>query len=486
MSVALLASLLNEFYSCELPYFPVIEAEPTPKVKGRRKKAPALGKLIGFLTRKDLDLWVSDLDRLGREHKRIPREILNQGLSPAELLKLLPAGQSIPVLNSEGAKVAFWNESELIQAMGQLPRQSSLERPPHPQATSEQGKLKLLSQGRNDCSPVSENSRWLGNLLLRALPWPLYACDLQGKTLFFNSSFEEQILRKAKIKNSLQRAEKYLMEIVRKLLAQSFMEDSQSRYPHAALSTYDHSLSHYIRIVNLEEEGHLHGYLLVFQESEDPGFINEVKRHLASGSSLDEIIDEIERRIIFNALGSNGKNISHTAKALGIKRSTLQNKIQRLKIEKRFGPIREGPIRRHRALQAKAERLALQKPRKKVKVAGIQKKSLSEKAILKQNKARVKKKTSSKVISKQKNMTKEVSNAPADAQNKKATMQKKQDSLGKSNSTLQKKVEKSIDKLEMQALEEAQSKGQNLEQKAKVSEPRPFIPEAQEEKKRNT
>ena len=380
MFVALLASLLNEFYSYELPYFPVVEEELPQKVKGKQKKAQAVGKLLGFLRRKDLDLWVSDLSRLGHKHKHIPSEILSNHFSPTELLRLLPTDQSIPVFNLEGRKIASWSESQLIQAMGQLPGQPKLRALDPPQALKEnkENEIKPSPQRQQGASRsrVSENSHWLANLLLRAFPWPLYACDLQGKTLFFNSFFEEQILKQAKIKNSLQRAEKYFIEIVRDLLAQSFIEDPQRKHPHAALSTHDKSLSHYIRIVNLEEKGRVHGYFFVFQKGDDPGFAAEVKQHLASGSSLDEIIDEIEARLIFNALGSNGQNISHTAKALGIKRSTLQNKIQRLKIEKRFGPIQEGPIRRYRSSQTGPEEPSSQPAAKKMKVRGAQKKAL--------------------------------------------------------------------------------------------------------------
>ena len=424
--VALLASLLNEFYSCELPCFPVLEAEPLQvkpqrKVRGKQKQAQTLGKLLGFLTRKDLDLWVSDLERLGSKHKYIPKEILNNRLSPTEVLRLLPTGQSIPVFNSAGLKVASWSENELIQAMGQLPKQPSLEVLSHPQT------LKESKGKRQEPSGVFENSHWLASLLLRAFPWPLYACDLQGKTLFFNSLFEERILKKAKLKNSLQHTEKYLIELMRDLLAQSFIEDPQRKGSHRTLSAYDSFLSHYIRIVNLEEKGRVHGYFFVFQEGGDPGFTAEVNCRLASGNSLDQIMDEIEGRMIFQALGNNGQNISHTAKALGIKRSTLQNKIQRLKIEKRFGPIQEGPIRRHRSSETKKEKAAQEaavkksksKVKSKAKTISTREKALPKKKTLTQNKAQAKKKTSSKVVDKQKKPIKKKASSLVLPQNKK-------------------------------------------------------------------
>lgn len=358
--MALLASLLNEFYSYKLPYFPVLEPKPAQKVKGKgRKPKLTAAALLGFLRRKDLDLWVSDLDRLGHKHKHIPKEILKSDLSLTELLSSLPPGQSVPVFNLEGKKVASWGENQLIQAMGQLNKTPKLKVSHAPQTLGEKG-LRAANQAKTSPSHASENSRWLGNLLLQAFPWPLYACDLQGKTLFFNSLFEESVLKKSKMRNSLRYAEKYLIEVVRDLLAQSFIEGAQPKDPHAILSTYDKALFYNIGIVNLEEEGHVHGYFFIFQAGEDPGFRAEIKRRLASGNSLDDIIDEIESRLVFNALGSNGQNISHTAKALGIKRSTLQNKIRRLKIEKRFGPIQKGTIRRHRSSQTETKDFPLE------------------------------------------------------------------------------------------------------------------------------
>ncbi|PKL32813.1 MAG: hypothetical protein CVV45_10765, partial [Spirochaetae bacterium HGW-Spirochaetae-10] len=43
-----------------------------------------------------------------------------------------------------------------------------------------------------------------------------------------------------------------------------------------------------------------------------------------------------------------GQNVSHAAKALGVNRSTLQNKILRLDVNERFHRRVEGPVRRIR------------------------------------------------------------------------------------------------------------------------------------------
>ena len=401
--VALLANLLGEFYACQLPYFPVVEADSSPgKGEGKKLKGGSPPpSLAGFLTRKSLNLWASDMERLGHNYKHIPKNILSDSVGARELLKLLPSGQSVPVFNTKGAKIAFWTEKQLIQALGQLPEQEKTKADLYAEDPGPK-KIQAIpvreeSQKQAPFSHKSENSLWLANLLLEAFPWPLYACDLQGKSLFFNHFFEKRVLKKAKLKNSIKRAEKYFIEIVRDLLAQSFMEDPQRRQSHKILSLYDKFLSQHIYIVNIEERGHVHGYFFVFQEGEDPGFTAEIKRHLSSGSSLDEIMDEIEGNIIFKALGDKGRNISHTAKALGVKRSTLQNKISRLKIEKRFGYIQERPIRRQTL--SKKEKINEEKD-------DLPKEAMDTDQKRSQGLSQRKEKTLSKVVDKKKNTKK--------------------------------------------------------------------------------
>ena len=432
--MALLANLLTEFYACELPYFPVVEASTSlPQKTGKKKgKTQDSAKLVGFVTRKNLDLWVSDLSRLGHKHQRIPKEILNHSLEAAELLKFLPNGQSLPVFNTEGVKVAFWSENQLIQALGQLPEKTRGKTFKSPQTSPlERVEVKSLFSEQKERLPsrVSENSLWLSNLILGAFPWPLYACDLQGKTLFFNRSFEERVLKKTKLKNSLKRAESYLMEMVRNLLTQSFMEDVQNKDERVGLGLYDKFLSHYVRIVNLEEKSHVHGYLFIFQEGEDPAFAAEIKRHLASGNSLDEIISEIEGNIIFNALRDHERNISHTAKALRIKRSTLQNKIQRLRVGKRFSSIQAGPIPRHRSSSSHTSEEKSQAKKKtavkKTKASSTLKQPFSKKESPKLGDGKKQKLASSKVVHKKKNPQKSITSLSVPPQKEKQFVQKK-------------------------------------------------------------
>ena len=337
--MALLSGLLKEFYNSRLSYFPILDSNSSQVLKDTNEK----GELIGFLSRKSLSLWAADLKRLNKEHKRIPSELLNNSLSSTELLQALPENEAIPVLDNRGLRVALWDEDQFIEALGKFSKNSKKNK------RSKNSKKTLSSEKAilQENPQLPDNSRWLAGLLLGSIPWPLYACDINGKVLFFNKLFEKKILSKTKAKNSLRYMEGYLIELVRELLAKSFTDYPENQSD-MDLSTHDGPLGHSIRIISIKERDRVYSYFFIFQEGVDPTFTAEINRRLSSEKSLKGITDEIEGRIIFSALKRNGDNISHTAKALKIKRSTLQNKINYLDIRKNFGDIGTGIIHRNR------------------------------------------------------------------------------------------------------------------------------------------
>ncbi|MDD3823338.1 MAG: helix-turn-helix domain-containing protein, partial [Sphaerochaetaceae bacterium] len=54
---------------------------------------------------------------------------------------------------------------------------------------------------------------------------------------------------------------------------------------------------------------------------------------LPHAADVNEAKDEVERRIILEALDRNARKVSHAAEELGIHRATLYRKMQRLGIE---------------------------------------------------------------------------------------------------------------------------------------------------------
>ncbi len=337
----MLTRILNEFYRSNYPYLPVVD------VSNEAQK-----KLVGFLERFTLDRWVADKGRLEQKLESVPKELIHTHLTTSDLLSKSLGNHKISVFSTEGQIIDTWSEAQLIRSLADFQESNPQKEFQEDVQETKKYSLEKTVESKNNLVSSSDDTRWMGELLLQSFPWPLFACDLNGHTLFFNKLFEEKILKKNILKDSLRVAEKYLIEKVRELLAFAISENIENTvhqsFPASlyTLNTFDENLQSYLSILNIEENLELRGYFFIFQNNSDPGFQAEVKRSLASGLGLDKIIEEIESRIIYQSLIAHGHNISHAAKALKIKRSTLQHKVGRLELFKRFDTGKTGPIKR--------------------------------------------------------------------------------------------------------------------------------------------
>lgn len=327
--MALYQRLLRTFYRTGLPYLAVAGTQATPGEEIR---------IQAFLSRALLDRLMTDLERARSAADRIPADLLVAAPLPDELLPAVRKAGGIPVLSEAGDQVAFWDEASLLRAVASL-------RVPRVESASPEEKAAAAAE--SSAARAAAPQRWLAEMVLQALPMAMLATDLGGRALFYNERFERVILSKDRLRKSMRLAEEYFLELTRRLLARSFELDPErkfSRHLNAAIG----ELGVFVRIFNLEHEGRVQGYLYMFQEAGDGGVREELIARLEQGEGLETLIDEIEAVAIHSALESHGHNISHAAQSLGIKRSTLQNKMKRLNIEERFGPRAAGPIRRLR------------------------------------------------------------------------------------------------------------------------------------------
>ncbi len=311
--MAILSNLLHSFYRFDLPYLPFAEALEDPAKKRQAIGPP--GALLGFISLRSLQRWSSDLQRFRKEYKEIPAELIDKFVCAREMLDIFSAQKEIPVLGKQGHLLGYWNEKQLLFALGGLAS---------PAETKEE------QASRETFAAAQSDERWLGEFLLKAMPLPLYACNLRGRTLFFNGLFERDILPKKALKASIRHAESYLLRILQELLAQSFSRTE--RKEKKFLENYDPKLEALIRISNLEEKGKIFGYLFCFDDKSSSTISAAFLHRLEQGSSLAALLTEVEANIITESLNQKRYNISHTAKALQMKRSTLQHKIQRLQI----------------------------------------------------------------------------------------------------------------------------------------------------------
>ncbi len=375
----LLPRLLKTFYRTGLNCLPVVAASA-------RQDASVLSddlELVGFALRSELDQFMADLDRARGDFDEIPPEILVRDRVPSEAMPGLQNRAEIPVIDLRGEQLANWSEAGFLKALAAFRESRGVPAPEDAKATSAGGRRALADgrgarnapmtftaradaggkaagrgaadssesfetiRGSGDGSGASGANRWLGEILLAAMPYALFATDLQGNTLFYNSRFEEAILTKRVLKNSIRLAETFLLELTRTLLARSFEEDPL-RKQRNALTTYHEDLDVRVRVQNLEQDGRIQGYLYIFLEPGAGELFHDLADRIGRGQGLEDVMDDVEGRFIYLMLERHGQNVSHTARALKIKRSTLQNKIKRLRLDERYNRRIEGPVRRHR------------------------------------------------------------------------------------------------------------------------------------------
>lgn len=318
MSLPKLPGILKIFYMTGLRYLPVVEPGDDRK--------DLTSSVVAFVSRKRLDMEMADLGRAYQGYDRIPESILVQKKLPADLITHLSSAERVPVLDVRGDRVAEWEQAEMLRGIAVFKerlKKEGLEPAP------------ALREG----VPINEEKRedgsaWLSRLILTEIPDPLFAVDMGGKTIFFNSAFEERLLGRPELKKSIRLAENYFQELLRNLLAAAYEEgEPQGDIDRLILNTHIEELGTSVTIRPLRAESGLIGYLYIFSPHIVRPLFEETREMIRNGTGLDEIMDRVESAMIRDALKKNGENISHTAESLGLKRTTLQNKIKRLNIQ---------------------------------------------------------------------------------------------------------------------------------------------------------
>ncbi len=336
MSSVRLTKLLRFFFETGLDVIPVVDERTVPD------------SIIGFLSRKLLDRELADLESTRIDLHRIPERLIILEFGD-ESLHLLESAPRIPVLNLLGEHVANWNQSDLYRAIGYAKDLKAEQREAESE-DSQKTSLEAAGESKED-SPT-----WLARTILSGFPFPVYCCDIEGNSLFYNRDFERRILHSKMLENRIRVAEKYFIEITRDLQARSLSQDQPGSLE--TLRTIIPELDIILEIETLYSEGQAIGYLFLFKESLLQRISKEVEGYLDSGLPLQDLLDEMESRIIYHYLERKGHNVSHTAQALGLRRTTLQNRMRRLHIDEKFDLRVDGPIRRNRRTRAELEAIS--------------------------------------------------------------------------------------------------------------------------------
>ncbi len=323
MSSLRLSHLLQQFYRHAVPCLPVVEAESD--------------RFLGFILRPEIDRRSADLERLHEEFTRIPAALLHEEIGE-EVLHALVEKSPVPVLDELGREHDRWSKAEVFRRLAALEEHREEGR-----KGDRQGPLETEAEPDGVQAPTEGD--WLSQLILASLPHPLLATDLNGQTLFYNETFVSRILERGPFKNTLALAERYFLEVNRNALARTY---SMGPHPVDLLFVSLTELHLTVEIATLEHDRVIMGYLYIFHDPEVTGLPHEIMSRLEAGQDLDSIMEDLEAGIIASMLRRTGQNVSHAARALGVNRSTLQNKIRRLDVNERFHRKVEGPVRRMR------------------------------------------------------------------------------------------------------------------------------------------
>lgn len=297
--------------------------------------------LLGLLPKERVLMELADLSVAEREFSRIPEEFLVKEI-PDSLLAFFQRQRTIPVIAPTGEKAEEWDKPRF---MAELSRASWVAKETEKKETSPE-------KSEED---KARQSQWFMEVLLQNFPDGLLATDLDGHTVFYNESFEKEILPRKWFRDSILQAEKLLKEMAKDLLG-NYLKTHELRLEEGKLSvqTFIEDLESLVRVSILKQKGKPLGYLYHFspassklnsQDGEGMDFPS-VTEAFHQKLPLETMLKEVEGSYIYHTLKRNQENVSHAALDLGVPRTTLQNRIKFLDLASKFKLNKDQPIPR--------------------------------------------------------------------------------------------------------------------------------------------
>jgi transcriptional regulator with PAS, ATPase and Fis domain len=279
--------IVRLFYSNNVPILPVVSKR---------------GLLLGILTKETVISELSDIERVGKQKIDAFITKISKKMSLDDLLPVVGNVKEFVVINLFGEVYGQWSRLELFSAC-------------------ETGGKK-----EKDASGIAEHRddqamEWMIYLVLEHIPRALYAVNDKGKTVFFNSHFEDIYL--AQIGKDVD------TKFVESSLANTGKNDFFYRKKDSKdMYFFNKDMKFYYEKVPLISNDKNVGYLIYV----DP-HLNEISGPVYPGidmnsMSLNEMIDSMERSLIVDSIRQNNNNIDETAKKLKLSIKALSAKIK--------------------------------------------------------------------------------------------------------------------------------------------------------------
>lgn len=285
------ADVMRIFFMKNVPIVPVVS---------RRKV------LIGIITREDITSEMSDIDRFSTV--KIDRFVtkIAKKLSFDELLPYVSKEKEFNVINIFGEIQGTWSRLELLAACENVQLGGT-----DPDEEAQKQKEEQVME-------------WMIYLILEHIPRALYAMNSEGRTIFYNSYFED-ILEKNSTDGE------YSIEDVEKALSLPSQNDFFFRDDDKKdIFFHNKKFDFYYEKVPMMSNGKEVGYLIYCTSSNaaPSGF----ESLIPEDAKLSEKKDAFERLVIVNALQENSLDIKKTAKKLGLGQKILSTKMKKFDI----------------------------------------------------------------------------------------------------------------------------------------------------------
>lgn len=280
--------IVRLFYVHDVPIIPVISKR---------------GILIGILKKQGIISELSDIERV--EKLKID-EFITRNAVKMNFDDLIPYGKirEFVVINIFGEIQGRWSRIQLFTACDTAKDAS------HESEVKKQQEEQVLE--------------WMIYLILEHIPRALYAINEKGRTIFYNSHFEDLYTGKYGTEVNV--------EMMEKLFSDPFKNELYSNSDKNDLLFHNTELNIFYERIPLKSNEKKSGFL-IFCDKENTGS-EEFKIPGADliGKSLQETMESAERQIIVDTIRKN-KTLDESAAALQISRQSLNSKIKKFSIE---------------------------------------------------------------------------------------------------------------------------------------------------------
>ena len=280
--------IVRLFYTHDVPIIPVVSKR---------------GILIGILKKQNIIAELSDIERI--EKLKID-EFITRNAVRMNFDDLIPYGKirEFVVINIFGEIQGKWSRIQLFTACD------------YSKTVDPEEEIKKQQE--------DQVLDWMIYLILEHIPRALYAINEKGKTIFYNSHFEDLYFSKYNTKVDVNIIERLFNDPMKNELF-SNADDSDIFFYNSELGIY------YEKIPLFSGEGR--SGFLIFCDKKGLDFEELIVAGVdLRGESLQNIIEAIERQIIIGAI-RKGKDLAEAAAILKLTRQGLSSKIKKFGIE---------------------------------------------------------------------------------------------------------------------------------------------------------